>query len=180
MAEGSRPGTYTVIVNQDSFSSMPEYASPPEDRRTSIQSMQSSMGSATSDPGRSMAIQDPNTVVLTRFEDAVPSLPSFCLSNFDRRPSLPGELQRLDIGAQPSVGRTPSRVDSVSQQGLHDHQLLKHYEQKISPRLLALSRNNHGIGTQDPILAEAQRYPPVSHSLTPPPHTHPVYHWSTF
>ena len=109
-----------------------------------------------------MVIQDPNTVVLTRFEDAVPSLPSFCLSNFDRRPSLPGQLQQLEIGNKLTVSRTTSRVDSVSQQGLQDQQLLKHYEQKISPRLLALSRHNHGTGTQDPILAEAQRFPPVS------------------
>lgn len=162
MAEGSRPGTYTVIVNQDSFSSMPEYAFPSEDRRESIQSMQSSMGSTSSDPGRGVVIHDPHTVVLTRFEDAVPSLPSFSLSNFDRRPSLPGELQRLDIGARPALSRTSSRVDSVSQQGLHDSQLLKHYEQKISPRLLVLSRHNQARGPQDPIIEEARRYPPVS------------------
>lgn len=167
VAECSRPGTYTVIVNQESFSSMPEYASPPEGRRMSVQSMQSSLGSANSELGRSYVVQDPHTVVLTRFEDAVPSLPSFHSSTYDRRPSLQGDMHRLDIGsqAQPVTRPTPSRVDSVSQHGLHDQQLLQHYEQKISPRLFFLAQHNHGGEMQDPVLVEAQRYPPVCPSL---------------
>lgn len=156
-AEGYRPGTYNVIVNPNSFLGMPEYASPTESgRRMSIQSLQSSMGSNSSEPSRAIVCEDPNTVLLTRFEDSVPSLPSFFMST-DRRTSLPGDMQRLDLSL--SAGASPPpRADG-------DAQLVQYYVQKISPRILALSRHNHESGVEDPILVESRRFPPLHHAI---------------
>jgi len=159
-AEGHRPGTYTVIVNQESFSSMPEYASPPDTgRRMSVQSLHSSMDSSCSESSRAIACQDPNTVVLTRFEDAVPSLPSFFASTTDRKTSLPGDMQRLDLST--SLSSSPPLRPDPNAQIMGDTQLVQHYAQKISPRILSVSRHNHDSNVEDPIVAESRRFPPV-------------------
>ena len=76
-AERSSPGTYNVVVNQDSFQHLPEYNDDPEIKRELLSpirrgSLATSLGSSLS---REAAIDgasisgDPNMIVLPRFED---------------------------------------------------------------------------------------------------------------
>ncbi|PSK43670.1 hypothetical protein B9Z65_7184 [Elsinoe australis] len=164
-AEGRAPGTYNVIVNPNSFSKMPEYAPSDESRRTSIQSIQSSFSNQLSDSGRIVLPNDPNTVVLTRFEDAAASLPSFLGPAGDRRQSLPGQLQRLEISTsspERSMRVPPSLmpIDPVN-----DEQLIRHYEQFIAPRILPASSHIHQFGQQDPIVTESRGFMPLHHAI---------------
>jgi len=117
------------------------------------------MGSATSEPGRAIVMDDPNTVVLTRFEDAVPSLPSFFASTADRRPSLPGDMQRLDISTS---GRphTSSQVE-IPKHTHRDSQLISHYEQTIAPRIMTMSNHHYDAEAEDPIIVESRVFAPV-------------------
>ncbi|KAG8623586.1 hypothetical protein KVT40_008562 [Elsinoe batatas] len=165
-AESRAPGTYNVIVNPNSFSRMPEYASSTDQsRRTSVQSVQSSFSSQVSDAGRLVLPNDPNTVVLTRFEDAAASLPSFLAStSADRRQSLPGQFQRLDISTA-SPERSMRAPAPIVQDADNDEQLIRHYEQFIAPRILPASPHIHQYGLQDPIVLESRSFLPLHHAI---------------
>jgi hypothetical protein len=76
-AERSSPGTYNVVVNQDSFQHLPEYNDDPEIKREFLSplrrgSVATSLGSSLSreaaGDGASVS-GDPNIIVLPRFED---------------------------------------------------------------------------------------------------------------
>ncbi|KAF4553915.1 Hypothetical protein D9617_5g067900 [Elsinoe fawcettii] len=165
-AEGRAPGTYNVIVNPNSFSKMPEYASSADQsRRTSIQSVQSSFSSQISDAGRLVLPNDPNTVVLTRFEDAAASLPSFLSgTSADRRQSLPGQFQSLDISTT-SPERQMRAPAPIQSNPANDEQLIRHYEQFIAPRILPASPHIHQYGIQDPIVLESRKFLPLHHAI---------------
>jgi hypothetical protein len=76
-AELSSPGTYNVVVNQDSFQHLPEYTDDPEIKRERLSPLRrgSIAHSLASSHGRDIAIEgvpvpgDPNIVLLPRFED---------------------------------------------------------------------------------------------------------------
>lgn len=76
-AERSSPGTYNVVVNQDSFQHLPEYSDDAEVKTESLSPLRrgSIAASLASSTGRETAIEgipipgDPNVVVLPRFED---------------------------------------------------------------------------------------------------------------
>lgn len=76
-AERSSPGTYTVVVNQESFQHLPEYSDDPQIKRELLSpkrrgSLATSLASSLS---RDAVVEgvpvpgDPNIVVLPRFED---------------------------------------------------------------------------------------------------------------
>jgi hypothetical protein len=77
-AEKSSPGTYHVVVNQNSFQHLPEYSDDPEIKREMLSPMR--RGSLATSLGSSLSREagvegtpvagDPNIVVLPRFEDA--------------------------------------------------------------------------------------------------------------
>jgi len=76
-AERSSPGTYNVVVNQDSFQHLPEYNDDAESRKEFLSplrrgsvatSLTSSLGRDSSADGKQPR-EDPNVVVLPRFED---------------------------------------------------------------------------------------------------------------
>src|SRR5258708_7415101 len=78
-AERSSPGTYTVVVNQDSFHYLPKYNDDPEVKRELLSPLRPG-STATSLPGsagRESAMEwvavpgGPNIVVLLRFKDVV-------------------------------------------------------------------------------------------------------------
>lgn len=77
-AERSNPGTYNVVVNQDSFQHLPEYTDDPDVKREILSPLRrgSLAASLSSSVGRESAVEgvavpgDPNIVVLPRFEDA--------------------------------------------------------------------------------------------------------------
>ncbi len=76
-AERSSPGTYNVVVNQDSFQHLPEYNDDPEIKREYLSPMRrgslaTSLGSSRSREAPIDGVSasgDPNIIVLPRFED---------------------------------------------------------------------------------------------------------------
>ena len=76
-AERSSPGTYNVVVNQDSFQHLPEYNDDPEIKRELLSpirrgSLATSQDSSLSREAGAEGIPlpgDPNVIVLPRFED---------------------------------------------------------------------------------------------------------------
>lgn len=76
-AERSNPGTYNVVVNQDSFQHLPEYNDDADVKRELLSPLRrgSIATSRASSGGRESAVDgiaipgDPNVVVLPRFED---------------------------------------------------------------------------------------------------------------
>lgn len=76
-AERSSPGTYNVVVNQESFQHLPEYNDDAESRKEFLSPLRrgSVATSLTSSAGRDSSAdakpqsEDPNVVVLPRFED---------------------------------------------------------------------------------------------------------------
>ncbi|KIW42503.1 uncharacterized protein PV06_06048 [Exophiala oligosperma] len=76
-AERSSPGTYNVVVNQDSFQHLPEYSDEPSIKRESVVPLRRASIAAThvNNSGRDVVVEgiplagDPNIVVLPRFED---------------------------------------------------------------------------------------------------------------
>jgi hypothetical protein len=76
-AERSTPGTYNVVLNQDSFQNLPEYSDDPDVKKELLSPLRrgSLAASITSAAGRDIAVEgipvpdDPNIVVLPRFED---------------------------------------------------------------------------------------------------------------
>jgi hypothetical protein len=175
-AEGQVPGTFNVVVNPESFAGLPEYGPlpGPRTRKSSLQSRRNSWDSQLSTevprarPITNRAIGDPNIVVLTKFEDAPLSLPSLTSFPVDRRTSLPENLHSLNLSGGSRGSSLPSgrRNDSVTQ-GLRDERLMVHYRGFISKRVFPLTRSLHvDRPTQDdPIVAEARDFPPVSYRL---------------
>lgn len=76
-AERSSPGTYNVVVNQDSFHHLPEYNDDPEGKRELLLSslrrcsIATSLASSASRIEGAAVLGDSNIVVLPRFEDVV-------------------------------------------------------------------------------------------------------------
>lgn len=173
-AESKAPGTYNVIVNPQSFASLPEYGACPATRpRTySLQSIPSgptylnspSASSEASRGGGGAITDDPNTVVLSRFEDVALSMPTLSTFPPDRRTSLPDTMQRLEITVSPRGSSLPSsRGDGTGPAGRNER-LMVHYRGFIAKRIMPLGKHfylDHGTGHEDPIVAEARTFPPV-------------------
>jgi hypothetical protein len=121
---------------------------------------------ARSRPNVNPANGDPNIVVLAKFEDAPLSLPSLTSFPVDRRTSLPENLHSLNLSGGSRGSSLPSgrRNDSVTQ-GLRDERLMVHYRGFISKRMFPIGK---GLLVDrpmqdDPIVAEARDFPPVSY-----------------
>lgn len=172
-AEGQVPGTFNVVVNPESFAGLPEYGPIPSSRGrgSSLQSGRNSWDSQMSaEPLRSRPklnprTGDPNVVVLAKFEDAPLSLPSLASFPIGRRTSLPDNLHTLNISGGSRGSSLPSarRNDSVAQ-GLRDERLMVHYRGFISKRIFPIAKNLlvDRPMQDDPIVAEARDFPPVS------------------
>jgi hypothetical protein len=173
-AEGQVPGTFNVVVNPESFAGLPEYGPlpGPRPRKSSLQTRRNSWDSQTSTgvprarSNVNLANRDPNIVVLAKFEDAPLSLPSLSSFPVDRRTSLPENLYSLNLSGGSRGSSLPSgrRNDSVTQ-GLRDERLMVHYRGFISKRVFPIGK---GLLVDrpmqdDPIVAEARDFPPVSY-----------------
>ncbi|KAF2156969.1 hypothetical protein K461DRAFT_263929 [Myriangium duriaei CBS 260.36] len=165
-AEANAPGTYNVIVNPESFSRMPEYARSDESRRPSVQSTHGPLGSQELETGRLFVSGDPNTIVLTRFEDPATHVAGLLSpgESTDRRPSLHGDMGRLEISGE---GADARRLSSSAQsvQRHTDEQLFRHYEDFISPRLVPMSQHIYDTRISDPIVEEARNFAPLHHAI---------------
>ena len=93
-AEWSNPGTYIVVFKPESFASLPEYAESRE-RQPSGCNLNSSISTGSGSPGEySMEvaspcspIDDPNVVILPKFEDSLSS--GHVCHKSERGPSCP-------------------------------------------------------------------------------------------
>ncbi|KAI5251418.1 hypothetical protein E4T42_04273 [Aureobasidium subglaciale] len=175
-AEFQVPGTFNVVVNPESFASLPEYGPLPgaRSRRASIHSGRNSWDSQMSTealrhrPKINFPSGDPNIVVLAKFEDAPLSLPSLASFPVDRRTSLPENLHSLSISGGLRGSSLPSgrRNDSVTQ-GLRDERLMVHYRGFISKRIFPIGKTLlvDRPSQEDPIVAEARDFPPLYHAI---------------
>lgn len=162
------PGTYNVIVNPGSFASLPEYGSTGiRPRRTSSNSAHSSLesNSPSSDSGRARrTFNDPNIVVLSRFEDVSMTMGSLQGFSPNRRTSLPENMHRLEITVSPRGSSLPSSRGEFGGHSARDERLLVHYKGFIAKRIMPLGKYFYletSSGREDPIVAEARNFPPV-------------------
>lgn len=167
-AESKAPGTYNVIVNPQSFASLPEYGASnmTRSRAHSIRSIKSepfTSRSPTSDFITDTALMDPNTVVLSRFEDSLVTMSGLSALGDDRRTSLPSTMQQMVITVSPRGSSLPS-LRGGSWTG---EMLMVHYRGFVAKRIMPMGKQfylDYGRGYEDPIVAEAMTFPPVSGS----------------
>lgn len=171
-AESKAPGTFNVIVNPESFVGLPEYGlsadarSPKPSSRSGRNSIDSRSSTEMPRSRPRAAGQDPNVVVLAKFEDSSLSLPSLATFPVDRMTSLPDNLHRLDIsGSLQASSLTPGRRNDSVTQGVRDERLMVHYRGFISKRIFPLAKDImfDRLLQEDPIVAEAREFPPVSY-----------------
>ncbi|KAG0650954.1 hypothetical protein D0Z07_2692 [Hyphodiscus hymeniophilus] len=156
IAELQNPGTYHVIANPRSFTSLPEYR---DEATVSIS------GLIHSDPdlhekNASLAdgTGDPNIIFLETFDEAPRSVftRSFSPAHFPlshAKQSLPSNI-RIPIDPSTSLLDTARR-------GGRDHQLLQHYRAAISPRIIHARLNDD----EDLFETAARTYPPLFHAM---------------
>lgn len=128
--------------------------------------MNSPSASSEASRGRAEATaDDPNTVVLSRFEDVPLSMPTLSTFPPDRRTSLPDTMQRLEITVSPRGSSLPSSRGDATGPGGRNERLMVHYRGFVAKRIMPLGKHfylDHGPGYEDPIVAEARSFPPVS------------------
>lgn len=148
---------------------MPEYAQPEPSRRPSAQSNPGIAATGSpAESGRLALPGDPNTIVLTRFEDSNPQS-SALLSPSDAQDTqqgLPGDMTRLDISSAGPEYPTLSTSLSSGTPPYSDQYLFRHYEQFISPRLFPLSQHVYDASIPDPIVREGRTFAPVSTNMS--------------
>lgn len=170
-AEFTRPGTYHVVVNPESFSDMPEYqhkeASPTASlaSRGSIQEIQRASTGSSGGPSVLQGPNDPNVVVLRRFED--PSRRSQAQAS-----QLQDEVGQSRPMIAPVSAPTTTRLprDSLMSNALpssvqfmssQDEHLLSHFRVFVWPCLAQAIPHGHEPGLAK-FEEEALIFPPVS------------------
>ncbi|KAI9890047.1 MAG: hypothetical protein M1814_004563 [Vezdaea aestivalis] len=178
-AEFQNPGTYLVVVNPDSFSSLPEYSdseSPPKPwvRRQSL-TRSNFGGSGDSDSeGYKDISQDPNIVILPKFEDCVRRSAThggFKASKGSASPLSPQLTTKIkaEIPEADYDFSEPTSPLEVARRGGADARLLDHYRRVISPQLaqflpsdsIKVEDTNRG----DAFETQADSYPPLYHAM---------------
>ncbi|ETI29066.1 hypothetical protein G647_01519 [Cladophialophora carrionii CBS 160.54] len=175
-AEKSSPGTYHVVVNQNSFQHLPEYNDDPEIKREMLSpirrgSLATSQGSSLSREAGVEAIPvsgDPNIVVLPRFED-VTRRGTFS-SNRARSPISPlikheniktEDLEEAVITEVPEAMAESSRVS-------HEARYLRQFRQVVWRQLVPaeLDQRDGMVRSSANILeAAAAVFPPLHHAI---------------
>lgn len=121
--------------------------------------------SSDSEPGRDTRnFDDPNIVVLTKFEDVSMSMGNLQAYSPNRRTSLPENMHRLEITVSPRGSSLPSSRGEFGGQSTRDERLMVHYKGFIAKRIMPLGKHfclDTGSGREDPIVAEARNFPPV-------------------
>lgn len=175
-AERSSPGTYNVVVNQDSFQHLPEYSDDPEIKRELLSPMRrgsqaTSLGSSLS---REAAVEgvpvpgDPNIVVLPKFED-ITRRGTFS-TNQARSPISPTvkqtiikieDLEEAVILEEPEVLAGSSRID---QEARYFQQFRQVVWKQLVPAELD-QRDGMVRSSADILEAAATTFPPLHHAI---------------
>lgn len=185
-AETRSPGTYNVVVNPESFQHLPEYSEDLDVRGLQISSRRRGSVTASMNSGSQgrdvvgdqadglrSPTEDPNVVILRRFEDATRR--AVLQRRDSRSPSSPRAAVPPPVSP---VIKTESQVEedssiSLMQQaaegGLHSH-LLLHFRKHIWRQLAQIESAAHPANrpalTGVEVLEDAARFfPPVSVTL---------------
>lgn len=184
-AEYRAPGTYNIIVNPSSFSELEEYKAVDEDpigsSKLPMRSMPQRQESINSNPSQSSSegfSDDPDVVILSKFEDDTRNL----LSTYTHNPRYIGSAtptpsndscesasHQLEIGCAPSeTTSSPTFVEILYQDGV-DHRIITHLNNFMQRSFAQVQRDSLGVlfgndkGSAHQIIAQqAIGYPPVS------------------
>ena len=192
-AETTSPGTYNVVVNPESFQHLPEYTDDldvkglrlsPLRRGSLAASMASSLGresvvdGAQQIDGMSNRSDDPDIVILRRFEDA--SRRATLQWKDSRSPTSPqipttlSEVSPLTMDGHTEPDHTPSLMERAAEGG-QDSNLLRHFRNHTWRQLAQVESekntaqaSNRATRSGVEVLEHAARFfPPVSvHILT--------------
>ena len=171
-AERSSPGTYNVVVNQESFQHMPEYNDDPDIKREFLSpirrgSLATSLGSSL---GRESAAEgipipgDSNVVVLPRFED-ITRRGTFS-SNQARSPISP-MVKHIIIKSEEQeeavITEEPEWVDDITEAG-QEARYRRQFRQVVWRQLIPAEpdqRDGMVRSSVNVLEAAASRFPPV-------------------
>lgn len=166
-AELQNPGTYHVIANPDSFISLPEYREESTEPTGSVTPGSRNNASDLDDiHGTGPGMNDPNTVILRKFEEPACRGSIQSLSTSSAHPASPAFLQKpLDLVPNPQalyfslpeVEHNRSML-GMEMNGGRDFELLQHYRATISPHLMQAENSE---SSEDLFEAQAKDYPPV-------------------
>lgn len=172
-AELQSPGTYHVVVNHESFQSLPEYTEEPSiisSRRPSLPIPGIEDENERGIPAlkiQTTDIDDPNVIILRKFEDCVRRIPSSTTAKTTKviSPQNPGSATlALADDLTTALGITsPQSPLQAARRGGHDARLLDHYRKFISPKIVHLSQQGpYGSGgIEDSFEQKADEFPPV-------------------
>ncbi|KAJ9604972.1 hypothetical protein H2200_010361 [Cladophialophora chaetospira] len=175
-AERSSPGTYNVVVNQDSFQHLPEYNDDPEIKREFLSplrrgSVATSLGSSLSREAAAegaSASGDPNIIVLPRFED-VTRRGTFS-SNQARSPISPilkhPAIKSEDL-EEAIITEEPETMAESSRLGREAH-YLRQFRQVVWRQLVPAEpdqRDGMVRSSANILEAAASVFPPLHHAI---------------
>ncbi|EXJ96241.1 hypothetical protein A1O1_01367 [Capronia coronata CBS 617.96] len=179
-AERSSPGTYNVVVNQDSFQHLPEYGDDPEVKTEILSPLRrgSIAASLASSTGRETVVEgtpvagDPNVVVLPRFED-VGRRSTFSHSSKDTKsPFSPTGRPTPVIKSEETVGpvftEEPASVMMDDLRIGQDARYLRQFRHVVWRQLVPSERDSRDgmIPSSVNVLETAARtFPPLHHAM---------------
>lgn len=195
-AEAQSPGTYHVIVNPGSFSRLPEYNEDMVDgtgvplsslRRGSLAgslaaSMSSSFGKERAIEGSPVLVaDDPNTVILTRFEDSTrratlrptraPPSPRMALQFQTSTEGSNSQSEVDDVRGLSSTDQPPSLL-SIAAAGGQDSGLLDHFRTRVWKQMVQIDSDRPISSVSqithpgaDVFEQEAAFFPPLFHAM---------------
>ena len=171
-AERSGPGTYNVVVNQDSFNCLPEYGNDDEGRRKRKLSSASRRGSPAAPVASNthhstmeevVVPGDPNIIILPRFKEPVRRgrrIRQLPLPLVDKNAILKGDKQdEATVSQEDSV----DDIDSIDQHPEYLIQFRNAVWRQLVPTEQAQG-DGPGGSSVDILEAEAKVFPPVRYS----------------
>ncbi|KIV95341.1 hypothetical protein, variant 1 [Exophiala mesophila] len=175
-AEKSSPGTYNVVVNQDSFQHLPEYGDDSEVKKEFLSPLRrgSVATSLSSGIGRDQtsesaaASTDPNIVVLPRFED-VARRTTFgsTVSRPHLSPLLKQNSFKLESSEEAAITEEPEKMDttqSTSQEAIYSRQFRHVVWKQLVPA--ELGQLDGMLGSSVHLLeAAAATFTPLFHAM---------------
>ncbi|KAL2427098.1 hypothetical protein ABEF95_008430 [Exophiala dermatitidis] len=176
-AERSSPGTYNVVVNQDSFQHLPEYSDDPDIKTESLSPLRrgSIAASIASSTGRDIPVEgipipgDPNVVVLPRFED-IGRRNTFSHSKDTKSPLSPS-VRHTIIKVEDKDGAVftaePESYEDNQQIG-QDARYLRQFRHAVWRQLVPTERDvRDGMAMSSVTVLEnaARTFPPLHHAM---------------
>ncbi|KAI9789653.1 MAG: hypothetical protein M1835_001509 [Candelina submexicana] len=184
-AESQDPGTYNVIVNQDSFLGLPEYndSGSPAPLDSGTPKIETGPRDSHANPEARMhsdQTEDPNIVVLRKFEDSgrrlssIPSQsqPKSSKSSISPVISSAGVSRCIDDLAVSDDLASDRSLIEIARQGGKDAKLLEHYRDFVWRQVIQIHRHRvsspFGAGVNagvDAFEEEAGTFPPLYHAM---------------